>query len=852
MEVLSLKRQSKDRLIEEEMRASQFCPVEAYDDETELYFLNDDTIGFTFLCQPLTGGGQEQMEYLNQLVKQDYPPGTTMQFCLFKSPDIESELYRYKAIGDKTEDPLLKSFSRDRIKFLRKHVSKPIRNRTTRGGTYDIGLINNTQLIVSVKIPTSAGQSNLAGSVSGFWDSLTKFLQGEEKKENPSFIPVEDIERAKVWRDKIESFLTMTPLYPRRIKPEQYIRIMETMVNWSDNASWKNEVFGQWDQYRPIHDQIFDPNTPVVWSDHTSIKLGESCVVKPMSAKHFPKAVFFGEAMGFAGDMRQGLENIRTNYMVVANVAFGNIAEEKAKYLRKHQYTSNQVFGPILKMAPVLADKKHSLDILYDDFQEGNRPLLVSHHVVIFGHDQAHADEQAARAQSIWQTFNYTLMEDDSIPLAIFRNCLPLCTDYGAIEELRRYQALTNKECPVVLPVFGESKGTGTPHIELISRNGQLMSFSLHDSFNDKNCIIAAEAGSGKSFLTNAIISAYLRENAQIWVIDAGKSYQKLCDMFNGDFIQFGDDSKVCLNPFPMIENWDEDEDSVVSIVTAMVSPEDKGELTNLHISTLKALMKGLWEQKGKSMTFDDVAKVCLDDADPRIRDIGKQLYPYTSIGSYGRYFNGENNASFNNRFTVLELDELQSRKGLRQVVLLQLINQIYYNVYFGNRNRKKILIIDEAWDLLKSGVVAAFMEECYRKFRKYGASAIIVTQSLTDVGYSPTGMALMQNAATILMLGQKDETIEKVKNDNLLTMEPGLFNLLKTVRTIGGSHSEIFIKTEGTIAVGRLVVSPLENLIYTTLPEDVQALNDLHYKEGLSYTDAARRLLHERGIEGY
>ena len=849
MEVIGLKRSYKDHLLSDDLRASQICPVVAYDPESALYYLNDNTLGFSFMCQPLSGGGDEQMEYLNQLLKQDYPPGTTMQFCLFKSPDIERQLADYKHISESGNDPLLNSFTQDRANFLRRHVKDPIVNRTSRGGVCDIGTINDTKLIVSVKIPLLDSQPNVTGWFTKLWDSLAS--SHEDNADTP-FYTQEDLERTKSWRDKIESFLATIPLYPQRLLPAEYIRVMETMLNWSDKAAWKSQIHGRWDENRAISDQIFDYDNPIIIVDPTTIKLGEHCVVKALSAKYFPRSVWFGEAMGLAGDMRQGLQNIRANYMVVSNVAFGNIAEEKAKMLRKHQYTTNQAFGPLLKIAPVLADKKHSLDLLYDDFQEGARPLSVSHHVVIFGRNEHHAVEQAARAQSIWQTYGYSIMEDDSIVLPVFRNCLPLCTDYGAINELKRYQTMTNKECPAVLPVFGESKGTGTPHIELISRNGQLMSFSLHDSQTNKNAVIAAESGSGKSFLTNAIINAYLREGAQVWVIDAGKSYQKLAGVLDGDFIQFGEESNVCLNPFPLIQNWDEEEDSVVSIVASMVNPDpDKKELTNYHLTALKERMANLWQEKGRDMTFDDIASVCLKDEEQRVRDIGTQLYPYTSKGSYGRYFNGENNADFSNRFTVLELDELQGRKGLRQVVLLQLINQIYYKVYFGNRNQKKLFIIDEAWDLLKSGNVARFMEESYRKFRKYGASAIICTQSLTDLTNGATGKAMLTNSANLILLGQKDETVEKVKSEQLLSMENSLFSLLKTVRTVSGSHSEIFIKTDTTVAVGRLAVSPMENLIYTTLPEDVQALNDLQ-KQGMNFEQAARYLLHQRGYEGY
>ncbi|ORP14430.1 hypothetical protein B7943_12470, partial [Vibrio cholerae] len=76
------------------------------------------------------------------------------------------------------------------------------------------------------------------------------------------------------------------------------------------------------------------------------------------------------------------------------------------------------------------------------------------------------------------------------------------------------------------------------------------------------------------------------------------------------------------------------------------------------------------------------------------------------------------------------ELEELKGRKHLQQVVLLQLIYQIQQEMYLGERDRRKIVFIDEAWDLLTQGDVGKFIETGYRRFRKYGGSAVTVTQS--------------------------------------------------------------------------------------------------------------------------
>jgi conjugal transfer ATP-binding protein TraC len=131
--------------------------------------------------------------------------------------------------------------------------------------------------------------------------------------------------------------------------------------------------------------------------------------------------------------------------------------------------------------------------------------------------------------------------------------------------------------------------------------------------------------------------------------------------------------------------------------------------LGDYRTAGLKRALKTLWDTKGTAMTVDDVAAALLADEDQRIRDVGQQLYPFTTAGEYGRFFNGPNTVAFQSCFVVLELEELKGRKHLQQVVLLQLIYQIQQVMYLGDRAQPKLVVIDEAWDLLTQGDVAKF-----------------------------------------------------------------------------------------------------------------------------------------------
>lgn len=819
MEVFGFRRQSADGIVDEDVRACQFCPVQAYDEQSKLFLCDDSTLGFAFECVPLAGGDQHTKERIEQLVAGDYPPGTIMQFFLYRSPDIEPQLNALARIRQDHMDGPLAGVVKQRIDFLRAHTKKNIHGRSFSGGDYDCGRIQESRLIVSIKIP----------------------FEGKEPNES-------DVVLTKTWETKTESALSSVGLWPYALSASRYIRLMQSIINWSPNATWRSmPVMGEWEEDKTISAQIFDPTTDLVIADKSTLQLSEHCFVKVMSAKRIPDAFFFTEAMKYVGNTMGGNDKLTINYAVCCNVFFPVTQSEKSKLETKRTWTVNQAVGPMLKFVPVLADKKHSFDILSESFQKGAKPIRMTFSVLLFSDSRKAVERAAVSAQSYWDTMHFHLMEDYFITAPMFQNCLPLCAEKEAVFHLDRYKTMTTRELPVLLPVFGEWKGTGTFHVALISRNGQLMSLSLHDSDTNKNAVIAAESGSGKSFLLNEIIVSYLSEGAQVWVIDAGKSYKKLNEQLDGDFLQFDEASKICLNPFELIDDWKEDEDTISALIAAMASEKEK--LSDFQMAGLKQILKRLWETKGQTMTVDDIAAECLGHTEQRMHDIGQQLFSFTSKGGYGQYFHGHNTMRFENPFTVLELDELQGRTHLRQVVLMQLIFQIQREMYLGERNRKKIMIIDEAWDLIKSGPVSVFIEHGFRKFRKYGGSAIIATQSLNDLYENPVGRAIAENANMMLLLGQKPETIASIRDSGRLVLSEAGFNLLSTVASVGGVYSEIFVKSGHTgVGVGRLIVSNFEKMLFSTAPEDVNAIEN-YTNRGLNVTDAINHVLRDRGL---
>ena len=244
-------------------------------------------------------------------------------------------------------------------------------------------------------------------------------------------------------------------------------------------------------------------------------------------------------------------------------------------------------------------------------------------------------------------------------------------------------------------------------------------------------------------------------------------------------------------------------------------------------------------------MTIDQISHALIAEDDQRACDIGIQLFAFTSHGSFGRFFAGANTMRLDNRLVVLELEHLKQRKHLQRVVLLQLIYQIQQAMYLGDRSRRKIVIIDEAWDLLTSGEVGKFIETGYRRFRKYNGAAIVITQSLGDLYTNPVGEAITANSAITFQLAQQGRTLEMLAGQQKLPGGIGL-DTLKSIHTAPGRYAELAIMSNHGSGVARLVVSPFLQLLYSTRAEDVAAIAALR-GQGLSLTAAIETLVQRR-----
>jgi conjugal transfer ATP-binding protein TraC len=790
-------------------RASALFPVLAFASEEGVFLLDDQSLGFGYLCEPLAAGDQGQAERLSVLLNQDWPKDTLLQVMLWASPDIEEPLARMGGLRISHADALLREATAARAQFLRCGTEAALGPGTELR-------VRDLQVLVTVKLPL------------------------------PAAVPTEvELRDAAELRIGTEQVLATAGLKPEALTADRYVRLLNVLLNWGEHCGWRDRIVPECEPTRLIREQLLDLDRALE-VDARGLTLG-AARVQTLSVKRFPDRLGFGLAARFLGDPLSGTRGVRHNLLVCLNLHFPEPEATRVQLTAQRQWAANMAYGPLVRFLPALAQRKHGFDVLFEALDNGDRPLKAYLGLILFT-PPAEAVAALSNLRTYWRELGFQVMADHFFSLPLFLHCLPFGPDRAALKDTMRYRTLAATHAVTLMPVFGDWKGTGTPVLNLVARSGQLMTLSLFDTASNYNAVIAAQSGAGKSFLTNELLATNLSVGGRCWVIDVGRSYENLCASLGGQFVAFTRAATLCLNPFELVRNWEEEADVITALVTAMAAPTEP--LGDYRTAGLKRALKALWDSKATAMTVDDVAAALMADKDQRIRDVGQQLYPFTRAGEYGRFFNGANTVAFAADFVVLELEELKGRKHLQQVVLLQLIYQIQQVMYLGDRAQPKLVVIDEAWDLLTQGDVARFIETGYRRFRKYGGAAVTVTQSLNDLYTNPTGRAIAENSANTFLLAQPAQAIDQLKAERRLPMTEAGAELLKTVHTLPGAYSEIMVLTDRGGGIGRLVVDPFRRLLYSTDPHDVAALRQRR-DQGLSVAEAIRALLAERAHGG-
>ena len=822
---------------------TQYLSYSAYDEKTQLFSLTaeeherDLGVGFTIELNPYLGANDELIEKLAPLFML-LPDYTALQIQMFASPDVRGFLSEYERIqGLRAENdsmrPVFENLANKRVEYWRSGTNKVlIPNTAIR--------LRNFRCILSVNLHKCS-----------FSDPTT-------------------IEKAINLIGRIKSQLQSAQMFNRVWNAEDLLEWTTMMLNpYRMFINLDDEVDVHWDQTQFLNEQIIENRTVLkVLDSGTALRFGErknndAVIAQCYSVNRYPEEFHLAGMSALIGDAIEANLNYTTPFLISMNFYKPNYDEKHNSVKLKNARAVQVSESPMAKLLPDAMKIKRDYDVCMASFGKGGGGVVdVMHQVVIWGHpDEIMLGD--SQAVSIWQNAGFGLYKDQYLQLPAYLSALPMALDKDMLKffkSRRRWTTKTMSNAICLSPIIGEWSGLGPPVLGMFGTRGQAMSLDLFSNpAGNYNFAVIGASGSGKSFFVNEIVRNYLGLGAQIWLIDVGRSYEKFCRMVGGQYIEFTYEQNLCFPPFQMITDINDDIELLKLIFVLMASPKDA--LTEQQEAKLQRIILQVWHEKGTAGTVDDVMNLChqslitgsegeatgskTGERDYAMVAVGDQLQAYSNTGIYGRYFNGTLNVEFTNDFIVLELEELKTKPDLQQIIMQMIMYQIMHGMYL-SRSNYKIMMIDEAWALLGgSEATARFIEEGYRRVRKYKGACGTATQGINDYYKTPATEAALENADWIFHLRSGSKSLRALEQKQPFDIDAGV---LRRIGALSRTeyYSEVYVHTPVGAGVGRLLSDPFNVLASSSKAEDFEDVN--RYRNlGLDTAEAIEAVLLER-----
>lgn len=829
-------------------------PYLHYVEEMGGFILEEGGLMACFKCQPLNGVNQEIQNALEDLFKSDMPTNMFVQISMFASPDIKWMLDRYESNrGGRSKDRelsnLLDSVAVANYDYLKTKVHETMNDRS------DI-VLRDFEIWITLTLPT--------------------------REQMPAY---DEVDLFVKKRNQLQATLDSIHLCPERMNAEMFLHRMKVLHNWQDDATWKTRP-REFDASRKIRDQILDKGNSIrVHEDGIEFgdttKKGKGKYVKLLSVAHYPTHMTFGQLYDLIVDWRKGQSGIRCPFLMTLNIHYPNQTKAKGEIAKNRAYTSHMASTVFGKWIDRLSWQKQDYDKFNDAIERDGAQIVNAYlQIALFCDDKYDGDSLAQAVMSHGSRTKWTLNIDRFFCLPLLKASLPGGQNVKLMKHLRRYSIFPSTILKHLAPLISGWKGNGfkTPVYPLVTREGQLHYFDPFTSDGNFNCAVAAASGSGKSFFINGLITNLLssgrtnqgkivydddeqrplhkkqpHDGGRVFVIDVGRSYEKLVEMLGGKFVVFDDNFEYTLNPFKSIHDFDGKDgqaDMLLSLLSYMAAPS--GKLDEFQTSELMSIITLVWTTYENDGSIDHVMDICKKHDDKRVQDMGVQLQRWCKGGVYGEYFRDDKPPlTFDGHFVVFELEELKGKKTLQTAVLLQCISCIQHEMFLSGRDLAKAFVLDEAWEFIGDGegseFIKLFLESGWRRFRKTNAAGIAISQGISDYYQSPVGEAIIANSQWKVLLRQEPEQVDQAQASGKFSGGPGEFDLIKSLHTRKGEYSEIYIRGSSGREVVRLYVPRFMQLMFTTDPEELRDI-DRYRKNGFSISEAISEIMKQEG----
>lgn len=340
-------------------------------------------------------------------------------------------------------------------------------------------------------------------------------------------------------------------------------------------------------------------------------------------------------------------------------------------------------------------------------------------------------------------------------------------------------------------------------------------------SLENANMVVFAKSGSGKSYMVKLEILRSLLFETEVIIIDPEDEYRKMAQTVSGTYIDFSFTSPNRINPFelPQLAEPDENElamkiislHSLLKIMLGDVTAQEEALLDRALVMTyqMKGINRDPSTHKNEPPLMEDLYKALVGMEEAVARGLADRLEKYVK-GSFQGIFSQKSNVDFGKQLTVFGIKNLQDE--LRPTAIFIILDYIWTKV---KRDlKRRLLVVDEAWYLMKNEDSATFLYGIAKRARKYFLGLTTITQDVEDFLKDDHGKAIVSNASIQVLMKQSTSAIEKLAN--VFYLSQGERHLLLTAE-IGES---LFFAGQNHVAM-RVVASPEEHALITTDPRE-------------------------------
>ncbi len=348
--------------------------------------------------------------------------------------------------------------------------------------------------------------------------------------------------------------------------------------------------------------------------------------------------------------------------------------------------------------------------------------------------------------------------------------------------------------------------------------NGSLIIFDRF-SLENANSVVFAKSGAGKSYFVKLETLRSLMFGTQVIVIDPEQEYIKLAEAVGGQYINFSSDSPVKINPFDLSLETQSGENELgrkILNITGFLKLI-LGELNASQAAVLDRALTSAYRLKGITIDpttqhlapplMEDLYKVLVGMEDPSAQEIAFRLERFIK-GSLSGIFSAQSNIKLNNQMIVFSVRDLPEE--LRPLAMYLILDYIWTKIRTDPIER--LLVVDEAWYMMKNEDSANFLVEIAKRARKYHLGVTTITQDVEDFLNGDRGKEVISNSSIQVLLKQSPASIDRV--GQVFNLSEGEKHLLLSA----GVGQGLFFAGPAHVAM-RVVSSQNEHQLINTTP---------------------------------